>query len=390
MRVKIRALCAAVALGLVGVVLLGQVVPAYAPRLAYTEGESTVSPSRVAATSPVEASSVEASSGATPSAEVVHSTLLPAPHTTEATPIPAPMMVPTEPAAALVTVTPPLPTVTPLPQPPDVSPLIARLRADPALLTEVCRPDRTFTPGADEVVVPILLYHFVGREALEADGLSTTRYNVTTADFAAQLALLHYLGYQTVTVSEVIDALLGEATLPERPIALTVDDGWVEQYTHLFPLLQRYGMKATFYVPSTYPIGGRFVTWEYLAEMVAAGMEIGSHTRKHVNLTEVDDAVLWRELATSKATLEEQLEITVDSISYPFGAYNGKVAATAAQVGYRGAVALGTSPKQAVGARYALNRVEIFGDRPLIDFVSRLPWRGSHTPLCAVDNGLHD
>jgi peptidoglycan/xylan/chitin deacetylase (PgdA/CDA1 family) len=275
---------------------------------------------------------------------------------------------------------------TPVPTPAP-SALLALLEADPALRDEICRPDREIVPGEGEVVVPMLLYHFVGRDNLEADGLSTTRYNVTVADFETQLALLHHLGYQTVTVREVVAALLDGEPLPERPIAVTVDDGWMEQYTHLFPILQAYGMRGTFYVPSTYPVGGRFVTWEHLAEMVEAGMEIGSHTRKHVGLTGLDDATLWYELQGSKATLEEHLGVTVDTLSYPFGNYTGRVMRVAAEVGYRGAVAMGSSPRQSVPSLYALHRVEVFGDRPLIDFVSRLPWRGLGTPLCGDEAG---
>ena len=251
-----------------------------------------------------------------------------------------------------------------------------------SLQAAVCQPDVNLNLSEGQIPIPILLYHFVGRDALESAGQSTTRYNVTAADFDMQLALLHRLGYQTVTISEVADAISGTLTLPARPIAITVDDGWVEQYTHIFPALKKYEMRATFYIPGTYPVGGRFVTWEQLKAMSDAGMEIGSHTHKHVDLAAQSAETAWRELTLSKKTLEEKLGITVYSVSYPFGTYSSSVIQLTQKAGYRAAVALGPTPKQSMASLYRLNRIEIFGTRDLIDFVQNLPWRGQGTTLC--------
>jgi len=241
-----------------------------------------------------------------------------------------------------------------------------------------------------EIVAPILLYHFVGRESLERDGASTTRYNVTAANFDAQLALLHRLGYQTVTVAEIAAALRGEGVLPVRPIAITFDDGWAEQYSVAFPLLQKYGMKATFYVPSSYTIGGRVVTWEQLEALRDAGMEIGSHTRKHVNLIAVSAEDASYEVFGSKSALEAKLDITVESIAYPYGLYNGGTIALVQKAGYRAAVALSASPKQSLSNLYALRRFEIHGAHTLADLIAYLPWRGQGTTLCPANERIEE
>lgn len=273
----------------------------------------------------------------------------------------------------------PFPSLTPTP---DMTALDSYLHADAALQASVCLSDTQLGLREGEIVVPILLYHFVGRESLERDGASTTRYNVTTADFDAQLALLHRLGYQTVTVGEITAALRGEGILPVRPIAITFDDGWVEQYSIAFPLLQKYGMKATFYVPSSYTTGGRVVTWEELEELRDAGMEIGAHTRKHVNLLSVSAEDASYEIFGSKSVLEAKLDITVESMAYPYGLYSGSTVALAQQAGYRAAVALNASPKQSLSNLYALRRFEIHGDHTLADLIAYLPWRGQGTALC--------
>lgn len=296
--------------------------------------------------------------------------------TATATMLPSPTPMPTETPSPT-----PMPTATPTP---NMSNLDARLISEPELTESICQDDMNITAREGEILVPIFLYHFVGREELEKEGLSTTRFNVTAQDFDTQLALLHSLGYQTVTIGEVAAALSGTYTLPTRPIAITVDDGWIEQYDVIFALLQKYNMRATFYIPSTYPIGGRFVTWEQLQTMVAAGMEIGSHTRKHADLPTLSLEAASQEISTSKLEIEAKLGITVTSIAYPFGNYSDSVIELTQAAGYQAAVALGPTPRQSNAKRYALGRVEIFGTRTLADFIGWLPWRGQGTALCPL------
>jgi len=260
--------------------------------------------------------------------------------------------------------------------------LDTHLRTDATLQAAICISDTELSLREGELVAPILLYHFVGRESLEYNGASTSRYNVTATDFDAQLALLRRLGYQTVTVAEIVAALHGEGVLPKRPIAITFDDGWVEQYNVAFPLLQKYDMKATFYILSSYTTGERYVTWEQLEALRDAGTEIGSHTRTHVNLLAVSEETAGYEISASKSVLEEKLGITVVSLAYPYGLYSGSTVALTQQAGYRAAVALGPSPQHSLANVYALRRIEIHGDYTLSDFIKRLPWRGQGTALC--------
>mgnify|MGYP000036671176 CR=1 FL=1 len=253
---------------------------------------------------------------------------------------------------------------------------------DNDLQVALCQPDRAEALRPGQMRVPILLYHYVGRESLEADGVSTSRYNVTTADFAAQLELLDNLGYHTITVAELAAALSGEFTLPPRPIVITLDDGWIEQYDIVLPLLQARDMRATFFIPSTYLIGGRFVTAEQARELIAAGMEIGSHTRTHLQLTGLDEATVWQEIAHSKVELEARLGAPITSFSYPFGAADSATIGQVQAAGYTAAVGLGPSTVHGDYNRYYLGRIEVQSDMTLSARLDRLPWRGAETSLC--------
>lgn len=253
----------------------------------------------------------------------------------------------------------------------------------PDLMERICAPDPTYHLKDGEFLIPVLLYHFVGRETLERNGHSVSRFNVTAADFEAQLLLLKRLGYHPVTVGEIAAALEGKATLPERPIALTFDDGWREQYDVAFPILQRYGIRATFFVSTSFVGYPRFMTWEELAEMRDAGMEIASHGRKHVNLADADDPEAWREIARSREALEEKLGVSAVSFAYPFGGYRKGLPAMLERAGYQIAVGVGgSSAIHRSGNRYYFRRMEVSGFQSLGAFLDRLPWRGAGTPLC--------
>lgn len=271
------------------------------------------------------------------------------------------------------------------PQRVDLSSFYDQLRRNPVLLNAICQPDTTFKLHDGHVAVPILLYHFVGRTTLEEEGKSSTRYNVTIDDFRAQLAVLHRLGYQTITVSEIAQAINNDQPLPDRPVAITVDDGWIEQYTNIFPLLQQYNMRATFYIPSAYPVGERLMTWEQVKALNDAGMEIGSHTHTHIDLTTMDQSAAWQQLVLSKQILEKALNTPVLSISYPFGNYTSNLKAMAARAGYESAVALAPSVIHGQYDLYNLHRLEIFGTATLTEFVDLLPWRANGTTLCFRD-----
>ncbi len=320
---------------------------------------------------------------------------------------PSPTWTPTRTATPSATPTPtltPAPTVTPTPTSsptpfsraasasaatptPTLPPLLVQALKSDTFRTALCGPDRRLKPDEGESVVPILLYHLVGRKALERGGQSTSRFNVTAEMFEAQLALLQLLGYHAVTVGDVVAAIQGEATLPPRPIAITADDGWREQYTVMFPLLKRYGMRATFYIPSTYPNDGRMVTWLQLKKMAAYQMEIGSHTCTHARLTALGGEAAWRELYHSRQTLERKLHIRVTSIAYPYGLSSPSIVELTRRAGYQAAVVMGTRPVLSKDNLYALPRVEIFGRQSLRDFLRWLPWRGQGTAWC-TDGGL--
>ncbi len=198
--------------------------------------------------------------------------------------------------------------------------------------------------------------------------------------FEHQLATLRRLGYGPGTPAALAALAAGER--PARPLAfLTFDDGFRDNFTHAFPLLEAYGFTAqVFLLPplvdegaplawpeveeraSRHPDVMRSMTWSMVETMAAAGIEFGSHTCRHPRLTDLDDDHLRQELLDSRRAIAERLG-RCDTLAYPFGAWSPRVAAAAADAGYSFAFSLpygspGVGP-QTVATRLSIPRVPV-------------------------------
>ncbi len=196
--------------------------------------------------------------------------------------------------------------------------------------------------------VIVLCYHAVSVD-WEAD-LSTT-----PARLERQLELLVRRGYRGATFTE--------ATGPptnRRTVAVTFDDAFRSVFELARPILERFELVATVFVPTDFiDAGGQLrwsgidqwrggphehelapMSWEELRALHAAGWEIGSHTGAHPHLTEVDDATLQSELTRSKAVCEQNLGQPCSSLAYPYGDVDARVVGATKLAGYSAAAAL--------------------------------------------------
>jgi len=187
-----------------------------------------------------------------------------------------------------------------------------------------------------ELAVPILMYHHVGPLASDADEI-TTNLTVDPEKFEAQLSWLKSQGYQTLTLTQLNQVFFNKRQLPAKPVILTFDDGYADNYQYAFPLLKKYQMSAVIFV-ITDMRDGWYTSWAELREMAAAGIEIDSHTASHVDLSQLSGAELTAQLRNSKEVLQKELGIKSLFLSYPAGKFNDSVIDEARRQGYLGAV----------------------------------------------------
>lgn len=176
--------------------------------------------------------------------------------------------------------------------------------------------------------VPILMYHSISEFA------ATGRHpyfalHTPARVFIQQMAWLKENGYETLLLSQLRgqrETLPGNEARQTKPsVVITFDDGFRDFYTNAFPILQRFGMTATMFLPTAYVrnhrrrfLGRGCLTWNEVREMRRAGIAFGSHTVSHPKLSLLPHAEFEWELAWSKREIEEETGEVVTAFSHPY------------------------------------------------------------------------
>ncbi len=189
-------------------------------------------------------------------------------------------------------------------------------------------------PAPAAVKVPIFIYHSV-RPHIAGESAMQDAYDVTPELLERELAYLRDNGYTTITPDTLAADLKAGTTSPTKPVMLTFDDGWENQYKYAFPLLKKYHATATFYI-YTNPISKQkhFLTWEEVKEMSDAGMTIGDHTLSHPYLKKLPLDAFKREVTESKTIIEQHIGKPVVHFASPFGFTDADIMQILGQAGY--------------------------------------------------------
>jgi peptidoglycan/xylan/chitin deacetylase (PgdA/CDA1 family) len=195
--------------------------------------------------------------------------------------------------------------------------------------------------------VPSLMYHKIGFPGADSRVPSIW---ATEDEFCWQLDYLKSHGFTSMLFAEFRDAQRGARPMPEKPVLITFDDGYANNYELAFPILKEMGMKANVFLVFE-KIGGDsrwdsaietaapipMLTWPQIRDMRDSGVfEFGSHTMRHRDLRKIPVADARWEIAQSKKALEACLGREVIGFAYPWGegAYDPKVRPLVREAGY--------------------------------------------------------
>ena len=181
--------------------------------------------------------------------------------------------------------------------------------------------------AADHAV--ILMYHRFG----ESDYPST---NIRLEQFDAHLELLASGDYNVMALADIINRLQSGQSLPDRTVAITIDDAYLSVYTEALPRLQAYGFTATVFV-ATQPVDRNhrgYMSWDQLREMQADEFGIGSQTRTHPHMHMISPEKVEEELQISNDRFISELGIRPNLFAYPYGEYNLKVIEAVKKAGF--------------------------------------------------------
>lgn len=177
--------------------------------------------------------------------------------------------------------------------------------------------------------VPVLTYHHIGD--------SPEWYYVSASSFEYHVALLKFFGYSPISVQEMGAGLASKQSLPWKPIVITFDDGYKDNWATAVPILEKYGFKATFFIVTGRVGEPDYMSWQDLQAMQAKGMEIGSHTVNHYTLNEINLNEFSRELMLSLIMLENNLHPPVNIFANPHGETTPAIVDLLQKTGYSAA-----------------------------------------------------
>jgi peptidoglycan/xylan/chitin deacetylase (PgdA/CDA1 family) len=206
------------------------------------------------------------------------------------------------------------------------------------------------------------MYHYVSEPPADAD-VYRRDLSVAPDRFDAHLSYLTDQGYTVTTLDDLLYALAQGRDLPAKPVILTFDDGYADNYTNAFPILKKHGVTAHFFIISDFVNAGRqgYMTWPQIEEMGAAGQRFGSHSRDHPNLSgQPVDYLVWQALGGAEA-IQEHLGYHPRWIAYPSGQYDQRTIAVYASAGYWGGLTTHQGATHTLDDIFELERVRVRG-----------------------------
>jgi peptidoglycan/xylan/chitin deacetylase (PgdA/CDA1 family) len=192
------------------------------------------------------------------------------------------------------------------------------------------------------MTIPILMYHQI--DVPPPRGTPLRGLVVSRGSFARQMWLLRLLGYRGLSMRDLEPYLSGQKQ--GRVVGITFDDGYLNNLHNALPVLKKHGFTATIYAVSGMIGGTNSWDRELVIEKplmsrrdwqawLAAGMDVGSHTRTHADLAKLDTAQALDQIQNSRAELEQTLGCEVRHFCYPYGRYRPEHARMAVQAGYK-------------------------------------------------------
>ena len=211
--------------------------------------------------------------------------------------------------------------------------------------------------------IPIIYYHRVIKDLSQA---GKHGIYVTAEMFDEHLHYLKTKGFQTVSFAEALQ--IKRESRKGKFVIITFDDGYEDNYLYAYPILKEYGYSAIIFLVAGLQTNSwdekepqvRMLGTSQIKEMHKNGIEFGSHTLSHCDLTKVSLQEADRELRESKKMLEDKLGFEIKSIAYPYGNCNDEIKKLSEAAGYELSFATDKAPIGLHEDRHQIRRIAIF------------------------------
>ena len=205
------------------------------------------------------------------------------------------------------------------------------------------------------------------------------KWKVKPEDFEKQMNWFYKNNWKSFTISELVKL----DKIPEKSFVVTFDDGFEDNFTNAFMILQKYNFKATIYIVPNQNINhweekntsvlSNLLNEKQILEMQNSGLiEFGSHTLSHINLSKIDNIQLEKELFESKKEIENITKKECEAFAYPYGKFNDKIVQAVKNAGYKNATVVKRGLFEQDNDIFRIKRVGILGTEGFFDFLLKI------------------
>ncbi len=224
--------------------------------------------------------------------------------------------------------------------------------------TEVLMPEAA-SPNDYCVNVPVLMYHHIQPESMAREK-GQAALTVDSGTFDQQMAYLVSQGYTAISAEQLVNDLKNRSGLPAKPIVITMDDGYKDNFTYAFPVIQKYGLIANIMVATGLMENPDWLSWNDLKIMVDSGRFYAyNHTWSHVSLASASSDKIQSEIITAKKQLEDHLGRSGNVFTYPYGSQNTGVIEILTQNGFTAAFSTIPGKMQCESFIFTLHRTRV-------------------------------
>ncbi len=228
-----------------------------------------------------------------------------------------------------------------------------------------------------EKEIPVLCYHRVIKNASEA---GKHGIYVTAEQFDEHINYLNTNGFKTLSIQEALE--IKRKKVKGNYVIITFDDGYEDNYFNAFPILKKHGYKSLIFLVTDLnknfwdcrngekPLS--LLNSNQIREMSEYGIDFGSHTLSHKDLTKIPVAEAMDELCSSKEKLENLLGKDVETFAYPYGNLNDEIKNLVKECGYSFAFASDDAPLGLHEDLFQIRRIGVFPNTNKYGFVRKV------------------